>query len=189
MRVRTDMIGQDTKNMIGKDYTLREAEATDLPAIADLFSRHDYWAKDFASVRWKFLENPHGSARIFVAADIFNKIVGLVAYLPRRFTGTETGTFTVMQTVDVFVAEELRNKGVYSRIDQYARSHMNVPRIGFPNKLSIGFGLRSVWYILARLERWFFPVAVGPLVAKNSCGLLASLANVLSKAYAFLWLC
>lgn len=174
--------------MSDKDYIFREADETDLQGIAELFSRHDYGAKNLDWLRWKYFDNPEGTARIFIAEDSDNKIVGLVAYLPRRFTSAESGTFSVMQSVDVFVAEEQRKKGLFSKISRFARSNTNVPKIGFPNKFSINFGLRSGWKILAHLERWGFPVAVGSLIAKKSFSLVAPLADMLSKVYAVMWL-
>ena len=130
------------------DYTFREGNERDYESIEGLFRRHDYGPKTAEGwTRWKYLDNPDGPARVFVAEDSGKTIVGVLAYLPRRFTSAETGAFTVMRVVDVFVDAELRKRGVFLPLLEFARSRMDVPKMGVPNDASMAFSSGSGWAI------------------------------------------
>ena len=104
------------------DYTFREGNERDYESIEGLFRRHDYGPETAEGwTRWKYLDNPDGPARVFVAEDSGKMIFGVLAYLPRRFTSAETGAFTVMRVVDVFVDAELRKRGVFLPLLEFAR--------------------------------------------------------------------
>ena len=168
------------------DYTFREGGERDYESIEGLFRRHDYGPNNAEGwTRWKYLGNPDGPARVFVAEDPRKTIVGVLAYLPRRFTSAETGTFTVMRVVDIFVEAELRKQGVFLPLLELARSRMDVPKIGVPNDASIAFASGPGWHDLAPHQSWKFPVLVGGLIAGKS---VAPVANAFSRIYESLWL-
>ena len=103
------------------DYTYREAEEADFPGVEDLLERRGIrrgWAA------WKYLQNPDGIARVFIAEDPSKTIVGTLAYVPRRFWSGDGRSLTVMQAVDVFVNAELRDRGVFLGLLTFARTHV-----------------------------------------------------------------
>jgi hypothetical protein len=169
-------------------YSLRRATEEDFEGIAQLLSRRDPDIDLPGWLRWKFMECPDGPGQILVAEDPQGQILGMMAYLPRQFTSARTGTFYLMQSVDAFVAKDLRTKGIYSGITALARKEMNVPKIAFPNELSIGFGVKFGWRVLAPLRVWRFPVVLGWFLSRQPFRLLAPIANAASRLYAFCWM-
>ena len=169
-------------------YTVREADESDFPGITELFRRQNYGHQEVEWLRWKYLRNPDGKAAMYVAEDSSHKIVGLNVTLPRRFTSAHAGTFIVRQPVDSFVAADMRNKGVYSKLMQLSRMKVTQGRIGFPNEQSIRFDSQTGTKIIAPIEEWFIPLSAGQLIAKKPHGLLALLADAFSVAYVSLWL-
>jgi hypothetical protein len=165
----------------------RRAGEEDFPAIAELLRQRDKNPDLLDSLQWKYLKCPDGSGQIFVAETPDGSIVGMTAYLPRRFTSKGTGAFSLMQGVDAFVPKALRAKGIYSGIVALARQEMNVPKIAFPNQLSIGFGVKFGWQVLSPLRIWRFPVAPGSLLSTGRFRFLSPIANALSRLYASCW--
>jgi hypothetical protein len=171
-------------------FKVREGDESDFPGIAELFSRNRWGPGKLEWLQWKYLENPDGRAKIFVAEHANGKIIGVDVHSFRRFTSAKTGAFTLGQPVDNFTAPEMRNKGVYSSILELVESSP-YPRIGFPNKLSIRFDpLHPGWKIIAPIEEWVFPVSLGKMIPERiwGYGFLNSLAGWLSRTYALLWL-
>lgn len=167
--------------------TFRKAVEQDFPGIAELLRERDDGANLLDSLRWKYLKCPDGPGQIIIAEDPDGRVVGMMAYLPRQFTSDGTGPFCLMQGVDAFVPKALRGRGIYSGITALARREMNVPKIAFPNELSIGFGVKFGWRALASLRIWRFPAALGAPLSKQPFRLLAPIANALSKLYATCW--
>ncbi len=165
----------------------RKAREEDFQGIAELLRERDEGENLLESLRWKYLQCPDGPGTILVAEDLDGRVVGMMAYVPRRFASARTGSFSLMQGVDAFVPKRLRAKGIYSGITALARREMNVPKIAFPNELSIGFGVKFGWRVLAPLRVWRFPVAPGLSLSTTPFRPLATIANVLSRAYAACW--
>ena len=112
------------------DYAFRIAGESDFPGIEKLFASRDIrrgWAT------WKYLNNPDGLTRVFVAVGPGEKIVGTLAHMPRRFTSAGTGTLTAMQVVDIFLAPDLRKQGIFLGLLDFARKHIEGCRIGLPD--------------------------------------------------------
>ena len=171
------------------DYIFREAGERDFNSIEEFFDRYGYSPKPVRGwTVWKYLNNPDGRARVFVAEDRAKMIVGTLAYLPRRFTSGKTGTLDVMQVVDMFVSPELRKEGVFLRLLHFSGRHMDVPKIGVPNDSSKVFGSTAGWRVLGPHETWRFPVLPGVLLTGRKLGFIAPLANALSRIYEIVWL-
>ena len=161
-------------------YTFCEAEEHQFAGIEQLFEpdrRKPGWAT------WKYLRNPDGVARVFVAKDNTDAVVGSLAHVPRRFTSAQTGPLSVLQVVDVFVRADLRQQAVFLGLLQYARQRIDGPRIGFPNGASGAFGAGLGWRALGPFETWEFPVLVGQLLVQRNLAAVASAGDVLSKIY------
>ena len=167
--------------------TFRKAEEKDFRGIAELLRQRDEGTSLLDSLRWKYQKCPDGPGQILIAENPDGRIVGMMAYLPRRFTSDGTGPFCLMQGVDAFVPKALRGKGIYSEIAALARREMNVPKIAFPNELSIGFGVKYGWRALAPLRVWRFPVALGLPLSKKPFPFLPTLANAFAKLYTTCW--
>jgi hypothetical protein len=165
-------------------YTFREATVSDLSAIAELFSRHDYGPKKIEWLQWKYLDNPDGPACVFIAETAEGDIASLVSFMPRQFIGPDGKPFLALQSADVFTAREYRGKGIYSKLERFSREGIDLPKFGFPNDMSIGFGFKGGWHVLGRVKRWVFPVSAEPRVHWG----FAFLIDRLLKLYTLLWL-
>lgn len=162
------------------DYRFRTATEHDMHGIEELFERRGIapgWAV------WKFLENPDGVARVCVAENPRNTIVGMLAHMPRKFTTTDGESITALQVVDIYVAPELRDRGVFLGLLDFARSIITGPRFGLPNQYSAIFGLRVDWEILGPYDRWRFPIAIGNRLAECPLAFLSPLVNGLCRVY------
>lgn len=165
----------------------RKAEEEDFEGIAELLHQREEKTGLLDWLKWKYLRCPDGEGQILIAENAEGRILGMMAYLPRRFTSSATGPFSLMQGVDAFVPKALRAKGIYSGITALARQVMNVPKIAFPNELSIGFGVKFGWRVLSSLRVWRFPVMPGLALSQTPFRFLSPFANAFSRVYAMCW--
>jgi hypothetical protein len=163
-----------------RDYIFREAGERDFEGIEQLFEPRN-GKRGWAS--WKYLRNPDGVARVFVAEDRANTVVGSLAHVPRRFTSARTGMLSVLQVVDIYLRADLRQQAVFLGLLQYARKRVDGPRIGFPNNASGVFGAGLGWRGLGPYEDWQFPVLVGQVLAQKNLAFAAPAVDVLSSIY------
>ncbi len=171
------------------DYTFREADEKDYEGIEELFADNKYSPKPHSGwTSWKYLQNPDGAARVFIAESRSSAIVGTLAYLPRQFASGKTGRLMVMQVVDVFISPELRKRGVFLKLLDYARKRTDVPKIGVPNESSAVFGTRRGWRALGPHETWQFPVSFGALAVEKRLSFMAPVADLVSSGYERFWL-
>jgi hypothetical protein len=174
------------EGMVVADYTCREAEESDFPGITALLS-NSATGKQLDWARWKFLDNPDGQAWIYVAVDSSGKIMGFNARLPRRFTSAETGDICLGQIIDIFVATEVRRKGVYAKLALYAGGKRDYLMFGIPNELSRP-KIKNDLDLILPMETWQFPAAIGRILKGKAAGFLAPLANTLCRLYTFVFL-
>jgi len=171
------------------DYIFRETDVADYQRISDLLTRCDFGPKRPEWLRWKYLDNPLGRARVFVIENSSNKeLEGLVAFEPRLFQNGDATPFVVMHAVEGFLKPEIRGKGLYPQLLQHAMTTIDAPMLGFPNKRAERIHIQCGWQILSTDERWYFPVAAGNHLKQWPLRILAPLVNFLSRAYATLWL-
>ena len=160
---------------MNSEYTIREVFEADLPRIADLFHRHSYGPKYEHWLKWKYLENPDGSARMYVVEDSEGNVVCFNVFMPRRFTSLKTGVFSVVNCADVFAASSVREKGLYLQLSDYCRQNLVSPRVGFPNNQSFRFAIRDGYYkVIAPIYRWTFPLVPGLLLRGKASAVLAA---------------
>lgn len=178
------------------DISLREGAKEDFQQIAHLLCCHNYlaaqpqWsASDYLKwLRWKYLENPDGPGRIFLAEDRAKQIIGLNAFLPRRFTSSATGTFSAYHGVDAFIAPEMRGKGIYSRLYPHAMGILDSPKISFPSKIVTKVTLREGVRVVGNMQKWVFPVSVRQSTTGKYFDFILLPVNALLRLYALLWL-
>lgn len=178
------------------DIIIREGSKEDFPQIAHILSHHNYlpdqshWsASDYLKwLHWKYLENPDGPGRIFLAQTRSEHIVGLNVFLPRRFTSAATGTFSAYHGVDAYIAPEMRGRRIYSKIYLFAMSALNAPKISFPSAIAMKVTIREGARVAGNPEKWVFPVSAGKSAAGKHVDSIRSPANALLRLYAFLWL-
>jgi len=167
------------------NYVNREAGEGDFQGIEELFERRGIGRGWTA---WKYLKNPDGVARVFIAEDPNKTIVGTLAYLPRQFSSADGSSLTVMQAVDMYLSAELREQGVFLGLLEFARRHIDGTRIGVPNDASTIFGSGPGWRVLGPYQTWQFPVLMGELFAGKTMSVIAPLVNELSRIYRICWL-
>ena len=174
--------------MTKDEYTVRDADETDFEKIAEFLTRCDFGPKKPDWLRWKYLENPHGQARIFVVENSLEEINGLLAYMTNICSDSDSGPLRIMQTVDGIVDPDARGKGVYLKLLQNSMKTIDTPVIGFPNKAAENAHIKCGWRVLAPEERWYFPVMIGELGLNTWAGLAGPLINLMSRVYASIWL-
>jgi len=175
---------------------IREAAEDDFQKIAELLSRHRYipeqpsWSSsDYLEwLRWKFLDNPDGRGRVFVAEDSSRGIIGLNPFLPRLFTSAATGEFLGYHGVDAFVDPAMRGKNAYSRIYLYAMDVLNAPKVSFPSKVAMRVTVREGARTAALFDKWSFPLIVERPASRPASALVGFIANAFLKFYASVWL-
>jgi len=170
------------------DYTFREADENDFRSISEFLTDLDFGPKKPDWLRWKYLANPHGRAQFFVIESPHKRIKGLLGFEPRLCRGESAEPFTMMQAVDGIASPELRGKHVYTKLLKTAMEAIDAPLLGFPSKSAERTHLRTGWKVLAPEQRWYFPAAMGRLVAQTPLGFLVPLINLLSRGYAAVWL-
>jgi hypothetical protein len=168
-------------------HTIREATEQDLPGISDLLTRCDFGPKKPEWLRWKYLDNPDGAARIFIVQTPDKRVGGLLAYTPREYRNGTASSLIIMQAVDGILAPELRGKKIYSELLQYAMSKISAPVIGFPNKRTEHIHVKHGWKRLSPEQRWYFPVA-GGRAFPNAPRPVNVFFNLISARYAILLL-
>ncbi len=169
------------------DFTFRVAEESDFPGIVELFQRNAFGPQQLDWVKWKYLRNPDGPARLYLAISPDDKVVAINAHLPRRVTSAQTGPFLIFQDIDMLVDEKLRGKGVYSRLSKFVRPRRDYLMFGFPNEFSERTIKKQTDTILT-VEAWQFPASVGRVIEGKPYGFLGPLADAFSRLYALLWL-
>jgi hypothetical protein len=178
------------------EYICREADESDFEGIADLLHRHDYASKDPAWSKqkyidwltWKFRDNPDGPARIFIVEDSHSTIVGIRVHLPRRFRSAETGTFLAYLAFDALTDVNLRRRGLYKKLREFAVASLESPDFSFPTPFNVPVSIRFGYRDVGPTRRWSFPVAAGMGVSEKPYGLFTSLADMSLKLYTFIWL-
>ena len=98
------------------EYRVRPAAEEEFPRLIALFNRVFRWDKDARTFRWKYLDNPHGRAVVWVAeAPASGEIVGSLAFVPRRIR-VGGKTFVTFLASDGMVLEEWQRKGIFVRL-------------------------------------------------------------------------
>jgi hypothetical protein len=187
---------QEMTEMTQNNYIIREADESDFPNIAEFCVRHSYspihpdWSREeyLNWLKWKFLNNPDGPGRMFIIEDSKTNVVGMRGDVPRLFSGASTGTFVTYQGVDLLVDSGLREKGLYSRLRQFAWSNLDLPKVSFPSKQVRDIICRHGFQIIAPGEKWYFPIAVGKSTSGKPFRLVAPLYDIWTRLYAFIWL-
>lgn len=177
-------------------YTYREGSEADLQELAAFLLRHQYgpkglnWSRaDYLHwLRWKYLNNPDGPARIWIIEDSNRNIAGYRANLPRRFTGVKTGAFRGYQGVDLLVDKTLRGKGLYANLREFVSGKLDFPSISFPRTFVFDSAVRRGKPVIGPMIKWWFPVTVMQRVDGSPVGFIARLADAVSGFYSFCWL-
>lgn len=175
-------------------YVCREGDKSDFQELVEFLIRHDYapkhlkWSRaDYLDwLKWKYVDNPDGPARIFIVEDSNDTIAGFRASLPRRYASAETGTFMAYQGVDVLIDAGLRKKGLYTQLRQFANPKIEY-RLSFPNRPILKVSLRFGDQIIGPAHKWWFPVTAKKAVERQR-GIIAPIADMFFRFYAFLWL-
>jgi hypothetical protein len=154
------------RTMIREDCSIREAGEGDWPRIAEFFGRHDHLGVNEAFLRRKYLENPAGRGRIFLLEDRKEEIEGTVGYLPHVIYSRGKSPATVMESVDLLLAPEVRGKKMFPELQGRAMKWVGGALIAFPNKRSEDVTVRLGWERFAPIEDWVIPV--GPAVAPRA---------------------
>ncbi|NNE60744.1 MAG: hypothetical protein HKN35_07610 [Woeseia sp.] len=168
-----------------RGFTFREADDNDFPQIERLYASRGIrmgWSG------WKYRGSPDGNARVMVAVDACNAIVGTMAYLPRRFSVPGGQLLTVWQVVDIFSSPKLREQRVFLGLLKYASELVVGPQFGLPNRNSRIYSRSPGWRVIGRYDVWLFPVKIGLLLANKPLAFFSPLFNAVSRIYAAGWL-
>jgi hypothetical protein len=168
-------------------YQVRPARSADFPILVDVFNRVFRKDKDLRTLKWKYLENPHGKSVVWVAESAEKEIVGSLAFVPHRmlYQGKEYLTFLAS---DGMVFPDWQRHGIFIRLlnimfdESWSREAPFV--IAFSGRRSVKGLIRTDWdevglvqeLILPLRGRRLFkgiirrlPFLAGPVAAAGDC--------------------
>ncbi len=174
------MIEAMGKTMNKQQFTFSEAGEKDLADVIAFFHQNGLGDADGLVVRWKYLKNPTGNGRLFLAKNESGRIVGLKGYIPREIFSIETGLIGVHEAVDLFFLPEVRGQKLFPRLKKFAMDRTGGPLIAFPNERAQKVTKDMGWRLVGPIDTWFFPISF--------TGRASGIANTASRAYAHLLL-
>jgi len=107
--------GQGESNLANQKkeeaWKVRPAKEKEISTLSEMFNTVFHKDKDRRTMEWKYLENPHGKAIMWVAEDKEGEIVGAEAFMPRkiRINGKE---FLTHHGADAMVLPGWQRKGI-----------------------------------------------------------------------------
>jgi len=163
----------------GREAVVRQANATDRPAILDLIATSydrenrspspDYW-------HWKHEENPFGVSPCLVA-ESNGHLVGVRVFLRWNWY-SETRCIRTARAVDTATHPDWRGKGVFSRLTMRLVEQMQQEGVSFiyntPNGESMPGYLKMGWAPVTRIPLWIRPTRVVELAGRMVRGTRAS---------------
>jgi hypothetical protein len=156
------------RTTIRENYSIREAGEDDWPRIALLLRKRYPEGVTEGFLRKKYSENPEGAGRIFVLEDLNREIKGTVGFLPHVICSRRKSRALVMESVDLFLAPEIRGKKFYPEFMGQAMEWVGGSLIAFPNERSEDVTVRLGWERFAPIEDWVIPV--GPVFERQTAG-------------------
>lgn len=107
---------------------------------------------------WKYQKNPDGPARIFVAANEKQGLLGHCVYMPRKLYLDGKKFIMAYQGVDSYLDPGARGKAISGKLQTMAAEAINRPFYSFPNKVAEKIALKYGRKIYAPLAYDVFPL-------------------------------
>lgn len=107
---------------------------------------------------WKYQRNPDGPARIFVAANAADGLLGHSVYLPRKLYRDDGNYIMAYQGVDTYLNPAARGRGTLGKMQILAAQALDAPFFSFPNKIAEKIALKHGREIYAPLNYDIFPL-------------------------------
>lgn len=171
-----------------RSWSWRAAGPDDYEEQARLFNTCFRKDKGPETFRWKYGENPHGTALSLVACDAAGRIVGGYSYVPRRFR-RDGGSVVLMQASDAMVDPSARRQGIFTGLDDIVceqSGERGIPwAYAYSGRLSYTGFLGNGWQAIghAPVLRYRFRSRRG-LLRLGRCGPLAArAAPLLDRAW------
>jgi hypothetical protein len=146
---------------------VRAFEANDEPGVLEVLqAAFGQWPRGVEGItpseffRWKHMHSPFGPSSLLVA-EADGMIIGLLAYMPWRFT-VGAQTLETLRGVDFALHPDRRRAGASSALTQAAVDHFSSDLAfvwGNPNAQSTPVSLKSGWRTVGRLPRFVGPRA------------------------------
>ena len=168
-------------------YTIQELNIQDIDRLISFSMKHDDIFGDREYIIWKYLKNPAGNPRIFIAV-VNKEIKGALCYIPRYFYTVNSDKILMMQAVDAFLAPEVRGKSLYSRLLNLSQNKISEPKYTFPNKKAEIAELKSGWELISPVSTWLFPVNLGDIFYGSRYHLIRLMVNRILKIYTIICL-
>ena len=107
--------GGSSLNDAQPSFDVRPAGEDEFPLLIELFNRMFRKQKNVRTFQWKYLDNPHGKAVVWVATDPDDRIVGSLAFVPRKMRIDGREVLTLLAS-DGMVFEAWQRKGIFIRL-------------------------------------------------------------------------
>jgi len=143
------------------DFTVRPADPQDFDILTKVFN--DVFNKEAkrSTLDWKYLENPHGKSIVWVAEDNEKKIVGSLAFVPRKIMINSKERITLLAS-DGMVFPEWQYKGIFVRLlnIMFDKSwEMGAPlAIAFSGRRSVKGLIRTDWDEVSPVQELVLPL-------------------------------
>ncbi|MFT7464151.1 MAG: hypothetical protein ACI9EF_002500 [Pseudohongiellaceae bacterium] len=158
-------------------WTHRAAGPDDYAEQCRLFNDCFGKSKTVDTFRWKYGENPHGSAVSRVACDSEGRIVGSYSYVPRRFR-RDGQSLMLMQASDAMVDQSARRQGIFTGLDDIvceASGELGISwAYAYSGRLSLNGFLGNGWDCIGHAPVFRYRFSSRPSLARS--GRIAPLA-------------
>lgn len=145
-----------------EEFQICEATLEDLEGVRDLINLvypQAPWSKDY--LKWQYLDNPAGKARVWVAKH-HNKIISSYAAVPHHLW-FENKITTAWMVQDVLTDPDFRGKGLLHTLSHKCSSEIVTPayplNYTFPNQFSHKSFMRNGWEVGFRIPLRVFDPA------------------------------
>jgi GNAT superfamily N-acetyltransferase len=145
------------------EYSITESVQYEI--VADLYLKTNQNSLSEDVFKWKYLENPAGTAKAIVA-QVGNRMVGFMALYPWQFE-VDNRSVNAFQLGHLVVDPEWQRKGIFTNIIRVMEAYLDSEEyefaFGFPNRIAFGGWLKNPKVIWKPELRTFNLVCYGSL--------------------------
>jgi hypothetical protein len=149
-------------------FSVRPAAREEYPTLIRVFNDVFHKDKDTRTLEWKYLDNPHGLSEVWVAESIEKKVVGSLAFVPRRMR-IQGRDYLTLLAADGMVFPDWQRKGIFVRLlhIMFEKSWaLGAPlAIAFSGRRSVKGLVRTDWDEVGLVQEWILPLR-GPFLFK-----------------------
>ena len=142
-------------------FDVRPARENEFPLLIELFNRTCRKRKTVRTFQWKYIDNPHGAAVVRVAVDPDDRVVGSLAFVPRKMRIDDREVLTLLAS-DGMVLEAWQRKGIFVHLLEvmFEQSwNLGAPFVvAFTGRQSVPGLIRTDWCEVGTIQDLELPV-------------------------------